>query len=112
MQRYIYNIIALVAACATTLMVGCGGISDERAHTLKVYNWGDYIDENVLTMFEDETGAKIEYILYDSNDTMYERITKSNESFDICIPSDYMIERLIKEYVELLNGEGAASDQF
>ncbi len=65
--------------------------------TLKVFNWGDYIDENVLTMFEDETGAKIEYILYDSNDAMYERITKSNESFDICIPSDYMIEKMIAE---------------
>lgn len=65
--------------------------------TLKVFNWGDYIDESVLTMFEDETGAKIEYILYDSNDAMYERITKSNESFDVCIPSDYMIEKMVKE---------------
>lgn len=65
--------------------------------TLKVFNWGDYIDENTLTLFEDETGARIEYILYDSNDAMYERITKSNESFDVCIPSDYMIEKMIKE---------------
>ena len=65
--------------------------------TLKVFNWGDYIDENVLNIFEDETGAKIEYVLYDSNDAMYEKITKSNESFDVCIPSDYMIEKMIKE---------------
>jgi len=65
--------------------------------TLKVFNWGDYIDEEVLNIFEDETGAKIEYVLYDSNDAMYEKITKSNESFDVCIPSDYMIEKMIKE---------------
>ena len=65
--------------------------------TLKIFNWGDYIDENILNIFEDETGAKIEYVLYDSNDAMYEKITKSNESFDVCIPSDYMIEKMIKE---------------
>lgn len=81
-------------------LCSCGTDNSDKAFsgvTLKVFNWGDYIDEEVLTMFEKETGAKVEYILYDSNDAMYERITKSNESFDVCIPSDYMIEKMIKE---------------
>ena len=81
--------------------------------TLKIFNWGDYIDENVLSIFEDETGAKIEYILYDSNDTMYERITKSNESFDVCIPSDYMIEKMIKEdLLHKINYDNVPNAQF
>ena len=76
MQRYIYNIIALVAACATTLMVGCGGISDERAHTLKVYNWGDYIDEDLIAEFEEwyeeQTGESVMVVFqtFDINEVM------------------------------------------
>ena len=49
-MRYIYNIATLVIAFASMMMVGCG-ISDERAHTLKVYNWGDYIDEDLIAVF-------------------------------------------------------------
>ncbi len=93
--------IILSFAMTLTVFCSCGNNNSENLPlsgvTLKVFNWGDYIDENVLTIFEDETGAKVEYILYDSNDAMYERITKSNESFDVCIPSDYMIEKMISE---------------
>ena len=98
MKRFIAVLLLVLSLFALT---SCGDKSDEgkvlSGVTLKVFNWGDYIDEEVLNIFEDETGAKIEYVLYDSNDAMYEKITKSNESFDVCIPSDYMIEKMIKE---------------
>ena len=94
-------IAMLMVTVLTFTLCSCGGSNEENKPlsgvTLKVFNWGDYIDEEVLNIFEDETGAKIEYVLYDSNDAMYEKITKSNESFDVCIPSDYMIEKMIKE---------------
>lgn len=96
------KITALILTLLTVFTLASCGAEDNASKplsgvTLKVFNWGDYIDEEVLNIFEDETGAKIEYVLYDSNDAMYEKITKSNESFDICIPSDYMIEKMIKE---------------
>lgn len=96
------KIIAVILSALMVLTLSsCAGNSGEEKPlsgvTLKVFNWGDYIDEEVLNIFEEETGAKIEYVLYDSNDAMYEKITKSNESFDVCFPSDYMIEKMIKE---------------
>ncbi len=94
------KIVALLLAISTIFGLCSCKKEEEKALsgvTLKVFNWGDYIDEDVLNIFEKETGATVEYVLYDSNDAMYEKITKSNESFDVCIPSDYMIEKMIKE---------------
>ncbi len=102
MQRYIYNIIALVAACATTLMVGCGGISDERAHTLKVYNWGDYIDEDLIAEFEEwyeeQTGESVMvvYQTFDINEVMLAKIENGHADFDVVCPSEYIIERMMR----------------
>jgi len=64
---------------------------------LNVYNWGDYIDESVLDQFEDETGIKVNYETYATNEDMYVKIKTGGTSYDIAIPSDYMIEKMIKE---------------
>jgi len=63
---------------------------------LNVYNWGEYIDKQVLTNFQKEYGVKVNYSLFSSNEEMYTKLL-SNASYDVIIPSDYMIERLIKE---------------
>ncbi|MBR2916742.1 MAG: extracellular solute-binding protein, partial [Clostridia bacterium] len=65
-------------------------------NTLKVYNAGEYIEESLIEKFEEETGCKVIYETFDSNESMYTKIN-SGEKYDIIIPSDYMIERLIKE---------------
>ncbi len=65
-------------------------------NTLKVYNAGEYIEEALIDKFEEETGCKVIYETFDSNESMYTKIN-SGEEYDIIIPSDYMIERLIKE---------------
>lgn len=65
-------------------------------NVLKVYNAGEYIDESLLSKFEEEQGCKVIYETFDSNESMYTKIN-SGEKYDIIIPSDYMIERLIKE---------------
>ena len=102
MQRYIYNVIALVAACAATLMVGCGGISDERTHTLKVYNWGDYIDEDLIAEFEEwyeeQTGESVMvvYQTFDINEVMLAKIENGHADFDVVCPSEYIIERMMR----------------
>ena len=65
--------------------------------TLTVYNWYDYIDPAVLTMFEEQTGMRIEYANFTQNEDMYARLSAGAGSYDVIFPSEYMIERLIKE---------------
>ena len=63
---------------------------------LNVYNWGEYIDKQVITNFQKEFGVKVNYSLFSSNEEMYTKL-QSGVSYDVIIPSDYMIERLINE---------------
>jgi len=64
---------------------------------LRIYNWGEYIDEDILKEFTKETGIKTSYTNFASNEEMYARLKGGGSSFDLIIPSDYMIERMIKE---------------
>ncbi len=71
--------------------------------TLYVYNWGEYISDgsedslDVIKVFEELTGIKVDYTTFDSNENMYSKIKSESAYYDIVIPSDYMISRLIKE---------------
>ncbi|HAS73844.1 MAG TPA: spermidine/putrescine ABC transporter substrate-binding protein [Clostridiales bacterium UBA8960] len=85
--------LAIVTLIAT-LFVGC---AKKDQVVLNVYNWGDYIDEDIFKMFEEETGIKINYETYATNEEMYTKIKKGGTRYDIAIPSDYMIEKMIKE---------------
>jgi len=93
----------LCMAVCLTLFAGCG---KEDKPTLKVYNWGDYIDESVLEMFEEEFDCKIVYDTFEQNEDLYTKISTSGAVYDVIIPSDYMIERMISEdMLEPLNKE-------
>lgn len=68
--------------------------------TLNVYNWGEYIDDeeiDVITQFERLTGCEVNYTTFESNENMYSKLSGGGVSYDVVIPSDYMIERLISE---------------
>ncbi len=65
--------------------------------TLYVYNWGDYIDETILGEFEKETGIKIVYDTFATNEDMYVKIKSGGSSYDVIFPSDYMLTRMIEE---------------
>lgn len=64
--------------------------------TLHLYNWGQYIDPELLSKFEDETGAKVIMDTFDSNEQMYIKLV-NGDRYDVVVPSDYMIQRLIQE---------------
>ena len=64
--------------------------------TLHIYNWGEYTGENILKDFEEKTGATVIMDTFDSNEQMYIKVA-NGESYDLLVPSDYMIERLIQE---------------
>ena len=71
--------------------------SCENQDVLRIYNWGEYIDEDILTQFTKETGIKLSYSNYASNEEMYASIKRGGSKYDVVIPTDYMIERLIRE---------------
>ena len=82
----------LLLLCLTLLPLCAFGADN----VLNVYNWGEYIDKQVITAFEKEYGVKVNYSLFSSNEEMYTKLL-SGASYDVIIPSDYMIERLLKE---------------
>lgn len=70
---------------------------------ITVYNWGQYISDgtddsmDVIKEFEAETGIKVNYLTFDSNESMYTKLKTGGTSYDVIIPSDYMIAKLISE---------------
>lgn len=81
---------------------GCQKNDSARMSTLKIYNWADYIDEQVLEEFpqwyKEQTGEHVEiiYQLFDINEIMLTKIVRGKEDFDLICPSDYIIERMLK----------------
>lgn len=100
---------AVCVAGAALFFVGVfrfGAGKEERpfeGQTLYVYNWGEYTGENFIPDFEEKTGAKVVLENFDSNEQMYIKVA-NGEAYDVLVPSDYMIERLISEdYLQKLD---------
>lgn len=85
-------IALLLLVCLSVLPLS--GLAD--GEVLNVYNWGEYIDMQVIYDFEKEFNVRVNYTNFSSNEELYTKLM-SNVSYDIIIPSDYMIERLIRE---------------
>ena len=94
-MKRIFSILA-----AAMMFAAC---SSDRDNILKVYNWSDYIDEALIGEFEEwyeeQTGepVKIVYQTFDINETMLSKIEKGHEDYDVVCPSDYIIERMLRE---------------
>jgi spermidine/putrescine transport system substrate-binding protein len=87
----------LIFLCAAVMFIfaGCGATGSGKS--INVFNWGDFIDEDVLAMFTKETGIRIVYDTYATNEDMYTKIKSGGSEYDVLFPSDYMIERMINE---------------
>lgn len=81
-----------IALVGTALLAGC---SKEEGEKVYVYNWGEYIDPEVLDLFEEETGIKVVYDYFEQNEEMYPRIETGAAAYDVVCPSDYMIQKMI-----------------
>lgn len=66
-------------------------------NTIAVYNWGDYIDEDLITKFEEETGYKVVYSTFDSNEAMMTKLNQGGTHFDVVVPSEYAIEKMVED---------------
>ena len=100
-NRRIFRMKRLLTIFAA-LVVAFGTTAADREHTLKIYNWADYIDEDVLTEFQEwykeQTGEEVEviYQLFDINEIMLAKIERGKEDFDVVCPSEYIIERMLR----------------
>ena len=88
MKKWFWLVLCLALLCPALALA---------QETINVYNWGDYIDVEVLDQFEQETGIKVIYETFETNEDMYAKIAMGGSSYDVIFPSDYMIERMIQE---------------
>lgn len=66
-------------------------------NTVVFYNWGDYIEPELITQFEEETGYRVIYETFDSNEAMLSKIEQGGTKYDVIVPSEYMIENMIEK---------------
>ena len=103
LNRKAVKIVSVVLVVAVTAGLIKWGFVAQSTHVLKVYNAGEYMDLSLLEDFEKEYDCTIVYETFESNEMMYTKLS-SGETYDVLIPSDYMIERLIKEeYLQALD---------
>ena len=89
------KILALIlVGCLTLGVAGCGG-GNKKDENVYVYSWGDYLNPEVLQLFEKETGIHVILDEFDTNESMYPRIAEGAVHYDVLCPSDYMIQKLI-----------------
>ena len=100
MKRILKGILCILVAISLS---ACSGTTSDidpievyGCDTLNVFNWGEYIGEDVISDFENAYNVRVNYSLFDSNEAMYTKLL-SGANYDVLIPSDYMIERLIDE---------------
>ncbi|MCR5800062.1 MAG: ABC transporter substrate-binding protein [Lachnospiraceae bacterium] len=85
--------LLLFMALSVLALSGCGKTAEDS--TVYVYNWGEYIDPETLTAFEEETHIKVVYDEFETNEIMYPKIESGASVYDVICPSDYMIKKLI-----------------
>lgn len=99
--------IVLVAATVAVVLAGCGkkeeaqqaqqpAAAGEEEKVLHVFNWSDYVAEDTIKNFEAQTGIKVTYDVFDSNDVLETRLLAGNSGFDVVVPSASFLERQIK----------------
>lgn len=111
MKKVLYFALALCFAFSLCAFGACAYENEEfyknkglEGTQINVFNWGEYISDSyedgyidVNREFEKLTGIKVNYVTYESNEDMYPKVKNGGASYDIVIPSDYMIERMINE---------------
>lgn len=96
-QRVLYTTVLVLALCVTALCGCSNGGADTGAGELRVFNWGEYLDPAVIEGFEEETGIKVIYEEFETNEVMYAKLAQDPSAYDVLCPSDYMISKLIEQ---------------
>ena len=89
-MKRIFSIVLSLLLVLSTLSV----LAEE---VVNVYNWEDYINQKAIEMFQEETGIKVNYMNFTTNEDMMVQVRATPAAFDVVFPSDYCVERLIAE---------------
>ena len=96
-HTYRINPIAVLFFLLTAVsLTGCTSSDKGSNGQVIVYNWGEYIDPDTIRMFEEESGIKVIYDEFETNESMYPKVESGAVAYDIACPSDYMISRMIQ----------------
>lgn len=95
MKKIITLSMAVCLAAASLTLSGCGSKAGKNGEVV-VYNWGEYLDPEVIDMFEEETGIKVVYEEFETNEIMYPKVEAGAVAYDVICPSDYMIQKMIE----------------
>ena len=96
-EELLRRVAAGAMACALVAVLVVTGHSVQSERVVNVCSWGEYIDEDLITRFEEQTGIRVNYQTAESNEALYSLIKMGGADFDVIVPSDYMIARLIQE---------------
>ncbi|MBQ8851130.1 MAG: extracellular solute-binding protein, partial [Oscillibacter sp.] len=91
------RLAAAAAVCAIVAGIVALGGATRSQRVVNVCSWGEYIDESLITQFEEETGIRVNYQTAESNETIYSLLKSGGGDYDVIVPADYMIARLIEE---------------
>ena len=95
--RWVRRGLAGTLACAFIASVGFLSYATSSRPVVNVCSWGEYIDEDLITQFEEATGIRVNYQTAESNEALYSLLKSGGADYDVVVPSDYMIGRLIAE---------------
>lgn len=100
-MKQLVRILVVVLIVAFGLMGLAAKLNSSQGYsgsnTLTIYNWGDYIDPDLISRFEKETGITVIYQTFDSNEAMLTKIEQGGTTFDVAVPSDYAIDKMKEE---------------
>ena len=91
-KRVVPALMAIVLIAGGFYYAGQGGLGTDDK--VIVYNWGEYLDPEVITIFEEETGIDVVYEEFETNEIMYPKVQSGAIAYDVVCPSDYMIQRM------------------
>ena len=119
--RNIRNIAVVSAAGLGIIYLALlfGGVFTKNTNQVYVYNYGEYIDPEVIELFQEETGIEVVYDEYETNEIMYTKIASDPSSYDVVCPADYMVSRMISldmvepvDYDQLPNTKEHIGEQY
>ncbi|RBP96449.1 spermidine/putrescine transport system substrate-binding protein [Cytobacillus firmus] len=100
-MKKLIQALAAVLIVSFVLLYIVSGLNSSQGYTsgntLTIFNWGDYIDADLVDKFEQETGIKVIYETFDSNEAMMTKIEQGGTAYDIAVPSEYAIEKMKEE---------------
>lgn len=100
MKSLIQGTVILLAVVAVLFYVNSqltNTSSQANSDTITVFNWGEYIDPELVERFEEENGIRVVYETFDSNEAMLTKIQQGGTRYDVAMPSEYMIEKMKEE---------------